>query len=105
MDEQQFYDNVIKPDFARIEGYCKKIFFILEGNGTDGLVTRVARHDERIKSIQSWKKWTIGFGTTILVAILIYAFLTHPKENSNGDTNPGRNERTSERWTPEGRPH
>ena len=77
MDLQQQYEEVVEPSLKRIEGYCSKIFLILEGNGTDGLVTKVARHDERIQSIQSWKKWTIGFGTTIVLAIIIYAFLTH----------------------------
>jgi len=76
MDEQQFYEKVIKPDFTRIEGYCKKIFLILEGNGTDGLVTKVALHDDRIKTLQAWKKWAIGFGTSLILALVIYA-LTH----------------------------
>lgn len=73
MDEQEQYELICKPTLKRIEGYCSKIFNILEGNGADGLVTRVALHDERIKTLQSWKKWAIGFGTTIAVAIIIYA--------------------------------
>lgn len=77
MNEQQQYELVCKPALERIEAYSKKIFVILEGNGADGLVTTIARHDERIKSIQSWKKWTIGFGTTIIIAIIVYAFLAH----------------------------
>ena len=73
MDEQEQYELICKPTLERIEGYCSKIFNILEGNGADGLVTRVARHDERIKSLQSWKKWAIGFGTTIVIALVIFA--------------------------------
>lgn len=101
MDEQQFYENVIKPDFTRIEGYCKKIFLILEGNGTDGLVTTVARHDERIQTIQSWKKWTIGFGTSILIAILVYAFLTQKTKENSDNSNQRLNERSIAGWTAE----
>ena len=76
MDEQQQYELVCKPQLERIEGYCSKIFNILEGNGTNGLVTKVARHDERIQSLRAWKKWAIGFGTTIVIALIIFA-LTH----------------------------
>lgn len=77
MDEQQQYELVCKPQLKRIEGYCSKIFNILEGkNGAPGIVSELARHDERIKSLQAWKRWAIGFGTTIVIALIILA-LTH----------------------------
>ena len=77
MDEQQQYELVCKPTLERIEGYCSKIFNILEGkNGAEGLVNVVARHDERIKVLQAWKRWAIAFGTSIVLALIIFA-LTH----------------------------
>lgn len=72
MDESEQYDKVCQPQLKRIEDYTQKIFLILEGNGNEGLVTRVARHDERIKSLQSWKKWIIGLGGTLAIGFLIY---------------------------------
>lgn len=72
MEEQQQYKLICKQEFARIDCHFKKLFKILEGNGGDGLITKVARHDERIKSLQSWKKWAIAFGTSLILAILIY---------------------------------
>lgn len=81
MNEQQQYELVCKPTLERIEGYCRKMFNILEGqDGEEGLVTEVARHDERIIVLQKWRKWAIGLGTTIvagiIVALIIFA-LTH----------------------------
>jgi len=72
MDESEQYKKVCQPQLDRIEGVTKKIFLILEGNGGEGLTHQVARHDERIKTLQSWKKWAIGFGTSILLLILTY---------------------------------
>lgn len=81
MEEQQFHELVCKPTLERIEGYCSKIFNILEGkNGAPGLVSEFARHDERIESLRAWKKWAIGFGTTIVIALIIFA-LTHNRGN------------------------
>jgi len=72
MDESEQYDKICKPQLDRIEVCTQKIFVILEGNGGTGLVEKVARHDERIKSLQNWKKWAIGFGSTIFVLLLTY---------------------------------
>lgn len=72
MDESEQYDKICQPQLDRIEGYTKKIFVILEGNGGTGLVEKVARHDERIKSLQNWKKWAIGFGSSTLFLLLAY---------------------------------
>jgi hypothetical protein len=61
MDESEQYDKICQPQLDRIEKCTKegfkKIFLILEGNGRNGLIVTVARHDERIQSLQKWKKW------------------------------------------------
>jgi hypothetical protein len=72
MDESEQYKKVCQPQLDRIEEFTTKIFRILEGNGGEGLTHQVARHDERIKSLQSWKKWAIGFGSSLVLALLIY---------------------------------
>jgi hypothetical protein len=72
MDESEQYSKVCQPQLDRIENHTAKIFRILEGNGGTGLVEHVARHDERIKSLQSWKKWAIGFATSLLVIFIVY---------------------------------
>ncbi len=81
MDEHQKCELFCKPTIERIEGYCKKIFNILEGrDGEDGLVVKVARQDERIKSIQRWRTWAIGLGTTVIASIIVafvVFFTTH----------------------------
>lgn len=72
MDEHQKCELFCKPAIERIEGYCRKIFNILEGkNGENGLVVKVARQDERIKSIQKWRTWAIGLGTTVVTGIIV----------------------------------
>ena len=73
MEESEQYDKICKPQLDRIEGYVQKIFQVIEGNGNPGLIEKIARHDERIKILQNWKRWAIGFGTTLLIALLIYA--------------------------------
>jgi len=75
MDESEQYEKICEPQLSRIEGYVQKIFTILEGDGNPGLVEKVARHDERIKSLQRWKKWAIGLGTTIIAALIVYILI------------------------------
>lgn len=77
MDLQQQYEQVVEPSLKRIEGYCSKIFNILEGkNGASGLVSEVARHDERIKTLQNWKRTAVGLGITLIcglsIALIMY---------------------------------
>ena len=76
MNDQQQYELVCKPALERIESHCSKIFNILEGNGTDGLVTKVALHDERIKTLQNWKRTAVGLGITLIcglsIALIMY---------------------------------
>lgn len=83
MDESEQYEKICEPHLTRIEGYVKKIFTVLEGNGNPGLVEKVARHDERIRTIQSWGKWAIGIGTGIICGVstgIILYILTHKPE-------------------------
>jgi len=72
MDESEQYEKICQPQLERIEQYTKQIFRILEGNGGTGLVSEVARHDERLKALNSWKKWAIGFGSSIILLLLTY---------------------------------
>jgi len=79
MDESEQYEKICQPQLARIETYVQKIFVILEGNGADGLVTKVARNDERIKHLQGWKKAAVALGITLasgLTIALIMYFIT-----------------------------
>ena len=47
------YDN-LKEDIQEIKGTVKDIFTILNGNGKEGLVTRVALNNSAISRIWWW---------------------------------------------------
>lgn len=70
MDESERYKFVCKQ-LDRIEGSIGKLFKIVAGNGDVGLVEKMARMDERLKVLQSWRKWAIGMATTITVGGII----------------------------------
>jgi len=76
MDESEQYDKICQPKLEHIESLTEKIFLILEGNGQNGLVTKVARHDERIKGLQNWKKAAVGLGLALIsgltIALIMY---------------------------------
>lgn len=50
------------------ETALQRIEKILSGNGQPGLVRSQVSLEERLKSVESWKKWIIGVMVTVTLA-------------------------------------
>ena len=63
------YEN-LKEDISEIKDTVRDIFRILNGNGQNGLVTKVALNRNSVKRL--W--WFVGIGSTIFISGVGYLF-------------------------------
>lgn len=62
----------LQEHMSREESALERIERLLDGNGQPGLVRSHTSHDERIKNLERWKAWFVGFMvTTSLAAIAL----------------------------------
>jgi hypothetical protein len=73
-------DDDIKFRLTNIESLLNKIFKILEGNGDQGLITRVALNSQTIDNLPtpSKLKWAAGIGGGAVTIIgLVFFLIAH----------------------------
>jgi hypothetical protein len=59
----------LRGHMEREEGALLRIEKLLDGNGQPGLVRGHVSLDERLKSLESWKVWLVGFMVTTALGV------------------------------------
>lgn len=71
MEERRKYDNELRDAISEVKADTHKIWELLNGNGKEGLVAKIKRHDDWIISVQGYHRLAATSLVIGLVGVII----------------------------------